>query len=61
MEIDIQTFLKAIGRLQLQMVWPYKNNGWNKCNGKGIRISYFRKETCGKTQYMMAFSAEKKT
>jgi hypothetical protein len=60
LEIDIHTFLKARGRIQLQTVWPYKNNGWNKYNGDGVRISYFRKETCGKTQYTMAFSADKK-
>jgi hypothetical protein len=60
LEIDIQTFLKARGRIQLQIVWSYKHNGWNKYNGNGIIIGYFKKETCGKTQYTMAFSADKK-
>jgi len=59
--IDIQTFSKTIGRIQLQIVWPYKSNGWNEDNGKGVRIGYFRKETCGKIPYTMAFSAAKKT
>jgi len=54
-------FFKTIGRIQLQIVWPYKSNGWNEDNGKGVRISYFRKETCEKIQYTMAFSAAKKT
>ena len=27
---------KAIGRIQLQIIWSYKSNVWNKDNGKGF-------------------------